>query len=80
LTTVDDAAVRDAVATLLARKRDGHEREGGPRRPVIHDVVGAEIDRQRALEWDSPASGPAMDPRNAFFRDVLGRYAAPALP
>jgi len=76
-TTVDDAAVRDAVEALLARKREGSERDDGARRPVIHDFVDAELERQRTLDWDGPASRPPMAPLNALFRAVLDRCAAP---
>jgi predicted nucleotidyltransferase len=74
--TVGDAAVRDAVETLLTQKRDGGELDDGPRRPVIHDFVETELERQRALDVPSPASRAGGDePLNALFRAVLDRHA-----
>ena len=78
--TVDDAAVRDAVEALLAQKRSGNELDEGPRRPVIHDFVDAELERQRALEFPGPASRSAMEPLNAVFRSVLDRHAESNAP
>jgi len=74
--TVDDATVQDAVAALLAQKRDGRELDEGPRRPVIHDFVETELERQRALEFPSPASRVGVEPLNAVFRAVLERNAS----
>jgi len=74
--TVDDAAVRDAVEALLARKRTGPELEDGPRRPVVHDFVEAELERQCQQSW-TPPSRPGVDPLNALFRTTLARAAPP---
>jgi len=79
-TTVDDTAVRDAVEVLLTQKRDGSELDEGPRRPVVHDFVETELDRQRALEFPSPASRAGVEPLNAVFRAVLDRCATPDAP
>ena len=73
--TVDDPAVRDALEALLERKTGGAELADGPRHPVLHDVVEAEIERQRALDFSSPAR-TEFGPLNAFFRAVLDRFAA----
>ncbi len=74
---LDASAVRAAVDELLARKRAGTEQDAGPRLPVLHDFIEAELARQRDLTFPEPdRPGPA--PLNTLFCDVLDRYAEAA--
>jgi predicted nucleotidyltransferase len=73
---VDDASLREAVDDLVARKRSGRELGEGPRLPVIHDAIDAELDR---LDDATPPAGRStnpVEPLNQFFRSVLDRQDA----
>jgi predicted nucleotidyltransferase len=68
--TVEDPDLRDAMEALLAEKRAGTEATAGPRRPVLHDWIDAELDRQAELSFPD-ADRPGIAPLNALFRAVL---------
>ena len=69
--TLDDPALLDGIANLLARKRAGHELDSGPRIPVISRFLEHELER---LSGENPAP-PAVssDPArlDQLFRDAL---------
>lgn len=69
---LDDPEVHTAIDDLLRRKRAGTEREAGPRLPVLHSFIEAELERQSTLAFPDPDS-PGFEPLNSFFRDVLDR-------
>lgn len=73
--TVERTDVRDAIDALVARKRAGTEAEAGPRLPVLHDFIDAELERQSTLTFAPTASRPGAEPLNALFRWVLDRQA-----
>jgi len=62
-----------AIDTLLDRKRAGAEADAGPRLPVIHNFIEAEIERQSAVQFPDAPSRPGIEPLNAVFRRVLDR-------
>lgn len=70
--TVERADVREAIEALVDRKRAGGELDTGPRHPVLHDFVEAELERQAELEWPNPDARPGIEPLNDLFRSVLG--------
>lgn len=77
---VDAAAVgpelRTAIDTLLERKRTGAEMGAGPRLPVLHDFIEAEIERQKTVQLPDSKAQPGIEPLNTFFRRVLDRPAS----
>jgi hypothetical protein len=68
---VDDGAVRHAIGRLVARKRAGEELDAGPRLPVLHAFIGAELARHDGRRFDDPGPAPPVDPLNAYFRRTL---------
>ena len=73
---IDDASLREAVDELLARKRSGRELEEGPRLPVIHDAIDAELARLDDAAPPAGRSANLVEPLNQFFRNVLDRQEA----
>jgi len=71
--TVNDEALRAAIDDLVAQKRAGRERNAGPRLPVLHDFVEAELHRQADASFPDAAPRPGVDPLNALFQTVLDR-------
>jgi predicted nucleotidyltransferase len=69
--TVDDPAVREAVEALVERKREGREQDEGPRLPVLHDLIDAELARQENIDLPSAEDPPGWDVLNTFFRSVI---------
>lgn len=67
---VEDAALADAIADLLARKRAGGELEWGPRIPEISDYLDAGIERLSALEFPVPER-PRRPSLDTAFRRIL---------
>lgn len=70
-TCIDDPSLQDAVATLVRRKRSGRELGEGPRLPVIHDAIDAELSRLDDAEPPGSSSPAPVEPLNQFFRDTL---------
>ena len=68
--TIDDS-LRTAIDALLAQKRTGTEHDAGPRLPVIHDFIEAEIERQSTLQFPASISTPGLAPLNHLFRKIL---------
>jgi predicted nucleotidyltransferase len=69
--------LRDAIEALLAQKRAGTEQDAGPRLPVIHAFVDAELERQDALQFPEGPERPGTEPLNAVFRAVLNAPTSP---
>lgn len=78
--TVDDAAVRAAIALLLAEKRAGKELDYGPRDPLLSGFVGSELARFEAMvaRRDDPA--PTSERLDALFRATLKELWGPMMP
>lgn len=72
-TVADDAELRAAIDGLLARKTAGVEMEEGPREPVVHAFIDAELERLAGVAGDQPAVRGDLGPLNAVFREFLGR-------
>jgi predicted nucleotidyltransferase len=72
-TTVERTDVRSAIDALVARKRAGTEADAGPRLPVLHDFIEAELERQSALPFPDGPPPPGPGPLNDIFRRVLNR-------
>jgi len=72
-----EAELRAAIDTLLERKRTGTEMESGPRLPVLHKFIEAEIERQTSVQFPDSEARPGIGPLNTFFRDVLDRFSSP---
>lgn len=70
---VDNAALRQAIDALLARKRAGEELDEGPRLPAIHAFIERELERWDGHRFTQPAPKPPVEPLNALFRDALRR-------
>jgi hypothetical protein len=73
--TVDANDLRAAIDGLVARKKAGKERDEGPRLPVLHDFVDAELDRQADAQFPESGPRPDTEPLNDLFRTVLARTA-----
>ena len=63
--------LRTAIDDLLDQKRSGLEQDAGPRLPMIHAFIEAELERQQAVHFPEPGTCPGTAPLNAFFRRVL---------
>ncbi|MCZ2341308.1 MAG: nucleotidyltransferase domain-containing protein [Bacteroidales bacterium] len=72
-TIPDHARLREAIASLLARKLSGEELDEGPRIPAIQEFIEAELPRLEALAGDSPQVQGAIEPLNVLFREYLER-------
>ncbi|MBX9583891.1 MAG: nucleotidyltransferase domain-containing protein [Gemmataceae bacterium] len=78
-TIADDAGLRAAIDALLVRKSSGVEMEEGPRDPVVHAFIDAELDRLAASAGEQPAVRGDLGPLNELFREYLARaWADPA--
>jgi predicted nucleotidyltransferase len=71
-----EAELRAAIDILLERKRTGTEMESGPRLPVLHEFIEAEIERQKTMQFPGSETRPGTEPLNTFFRTVLDRFSS----
>ncbi len=69
--TVEREEIREAIEALVDQKQAGRELDAGPRHPVLHDFVAAELERQADLEWPDSNVRPGIEPLNDFFRSVV---------
>ena len=69
---VEDAAVRSAIENLLERKRSGAEMDEGPRDPVLHAFLDAELTRLQARRSMLPKSEADTAELDEFFRHIVG--------
>jgi predicted nucleotidyltransferase len=72
---VEDDALRDAIARLVARKRAGDELDDGPRLPTLHAFIHAELARHEGRRFARPGPKPSTEPLNAYFRRTLDALA-----
>jgi hypothetical protein len=72
--TVEQAELRNAIDDLVSQKRVGQELDAGPRHPVLHDFIEAEMGRQADLEWPDSDGRRGVEPLNDFFRAVVNSH------
>ncbi|WNW11600.1 nucleotidyltransferase domain-containing protein [Pseudomonas sp. DTU_2021_1001937_2_SI_NGA_ILE_001] len=72
LETVDDPALLAEVDELLTLKRNADEATYGPRRPVLHDFIQAEL--ERAVP-SLPRTHEDSAQLNRYLRETVARYA-----
>lgn len=69
--TVEDAALRRAIADLVEEKRAGAELDQGPRIPPIGDFIASELQRHEMSSSPPPHAAPPIEDLNDLFRDAL---------
>jgi hypothetical protein len=74
-TIVENPALRAAIDDLLAQKKAGTEQDAGPRLPILHDFIEAELERQADAQFPESGPRPGTKPLNDVFRTVLARTA-----
>lgn len=72
LSTVNDAALLDEVATLLALKRNAGEAAYGPRRPALHAFIVAELEREVPVLPRTREDSQRLD---RYLRDTVKHFA-----
>ncbi|TBU92930.1 nucleotidyltransferase domain-containing protein [Phytopseudomonas dryadis] len=72
LQTVDDHALLAEVDELLALKRDADESAYGPRRPVLHAFIEAQLERPVPVLPRTRADSAVLDD---YLRETVRRYA-----
>jgi predicted nucleotidyltransferase len=67
-----DTRLRQAVHTLLEKKRSGAELDEGPRIPALNAFLEERIAYFQAIAAEAPRSRvPALGTLDAFFREAL---------
>lgn len=72
LETVDDHALLAEVEELLALKRNADEATYGPRRPVLHAFISAELERTVPCLPRTQQDSAQLD---RYLRETVARYA-----
>jgi predicted nucleotidyltransferase len=78
--TVDDAAVRTAIAALLSAKRDGKELDFGPRDAVLSGFAESELLRLEGTAGGRDDPTPSAESLDALFRATLRELWGSTLP
>jgi len=73
---VEPGALRAAIEELVTEKQTRPEEDAIPPRPTLHAFIDGERDRLQNAHFASASSRNPWEPLNAFFRDVLSRFAA----
>jgi uncharacterized protein len=68
---ISNPTLKQAIDSLLARKKAGDELERGPRNQVISSFIEDELTRLESVPNSSPASTPPVEEANQFFRQML---------
>jgi len=68
---VDDPALKQQIALLVAQKKAGEELKYGPRIPEIGDYVQSELARLGDKQFERQVKRHAIEPLNELFRAVL---------
>ena len=79
---LQDGEVRDAVLSLLEKKRAGTELGDGPRIPVLNEVLDERIAHFHEVTGDVPRNWvPGLAPLDELFRSALEEtWEHPAAP
>ena len=73
--TVDDTELREAIKTLVAKKRAGDELDDGPRIPAIADFIDAELARHTDANVQRQPIRTTNEDLSAVFREIVAHQA-----